>query len=58
MRRRRRRGQSITEYVLTASVVSLTIFASMATFPEVIQNAIDTTSNHLATEMTTGGVQP
>ncbi len=53
----RRRGQSITEYVLAASIVSLTIFASMATFPELVQEVIGTTSNHLATELTEGGVQ-
>lgn len=53
----RRRGQSITEYVMAASIVSLTIFASMATFPELVQEVVGTTSDHLAEELTDGGVQ-
>lgn len=57
LRRLLRRGQSTTEYMLAASIVSLTIFASMATFPELIQQAVGTTSDHLADELTTGGVQ-
>lgn len=54
-----RKGQSTVEYMLTMSVVSLAIIATMWSFTSVFRTGVQTLSSDMATDtLTTQGVQP
>ena len=53
-----RKGQSTVEYMLTMSVVSLAIIATMWSFTTIFRKGVETLSSDMASEtLTTQGVQ-
>ena len=54
---RLRQGQSTVEYMLLISVISIALGAVLYWFSATTQIGARSASNHLASELTSGGVQ-